>query len=274
MKINTKTLILFCIFFSLINFSYAQNKHIKYLSNMHSDARLSPPQKKGEYIVKSEDDKTFRRRIYRMGECEFNILVFDNNKSIAYNDNSRIIIKDSISNQIIRKVGDIDIFKKRNKSYRKYGYTYYYQQDSLYSFLKCGDWKKVNRRYIKKKYDFYDKSREVSAATLYAIQPDYEIPVYKMQLKITGEQKNIKGFLCEETILEVYEDKVYQIWFTKEIDYSWSFNNYFSLIPGTVIIAKKDDKTVLEFKEITDVDFSETIFGKEKIKEILENSFN
>ncbi len=275
--IMTKTLILFCIFFSLINFSYAQNKHIKYLSNMHPYA-ISIPPKKGEYIVGDEDIKPGKYFKFRkMEECEFNILVFDNNKSIVYNDNSRFIIKDSISNQIIRETGNIDIFRKRNKSYKGFRYTYYYQQDSLnlrHTFRQPSDWQKVNRRYLKKRYDFSDESKEQSNAMISSFEPDYEFPVYKMQLKITGEQKKIKGFLCNKAILEVYEDDVYQIWFTKEIDYSWSFNNYFSLVPGTVILAKKDDKTVLEFLEITDINFSETIFDEEKITGILENNFD
>ncbi len=272
MKRKTKTLILFCIFFSLINFSYAQNKHIKYLSNMDPCARLIPP-KKREYIAGNEDISSGGRyKFMKIVECEFNILVFDNNKSIVYNDNSRII-KDSISNQIIRETGDIDIFRKRNKSYKGYRYTYYNQQDSL-NLRQKRDWQKVNKRYIKKEYDFSDKSNERKTAFISSFDLDIEIPVYKMQLKITGEQKNIKGFLCKEAILEVYEDYVYQIWFTKEIDYGWSFNNYFSLIPGTVILAKKDDKTVLEFLEITDIDFSETIFDEEKITGILEEKFD
>jgi GLPGLI family protein len=90
-----------------------------------------------------------------------------------------------------------------------------------------------------------------------------------MSFSLTGNEKAINGYACKEAVIELYDNEAYNVWFTDEFDYSWSFDNFLSIVPGTVIQASLDDKVVFELLGIYVPNDEDIIFSEEQISLIM-----
>ncbi len=90
------------------------------------------------------------------------------------------------------------------------------------------------------------------------------------KIEYTNKTQTIKGYKCKNAVVTNYE-RVYEVWFTDEIDYNWGFEDYRFLIPGTVIYIEYKDKPYLEFVSIEELNYEKIPINKKIVKEVFKN---
>ncbi|MBR5983176.1 MAG: hypothetical protein IK025_05595 [Bacteroidales bacterium] len=65
----------------------------------------------------------------------------------------------------------------------------------------------------------------------------------------------IDNYDCTIGVMQISKSYCWKIWYTKEINYNWVFNDYFWLVPGTIIRAEDSDGCVYALEREEDTDF-------------------
>jgi len=241
-----RVIIIILSIFIYINM-FAQTKHLKYYEKNIFYSDLNEENRKDNIEYGREKGFT-------------NILLLDKNTSIVYKDNI------NLNKQSFYKE-NVKLFSRKKHAFKQFFYKI--EKDSVYfSDKKSQPYIKVDNAYLNKLYNL-NESNKIVAEVIKELKPDWEIPVYNLFLEITGKEEIINGFLCKEALLQIYEDDKSIVWYTEEFDYSWSFDNCYSILPGTVIRVIEKDEIIFDLKEIKNNDLSEILFTKEQIRYLI-----
>jgi GLPGLI family protein len=236
---------------------FSQQTHIRYRNELNFSG-----------IFQHTDNKLQYRELDNRNNV-LHIILLDKNKSLAYNDNSSVIIGKNSSDTITRKKIPVKIFDKKKKMVKKIEYIIDSPSDmSLIQVNKFEKWQKIDEKYLKNRYETDDNTKSF-LSTAYK-DSVITFPEYKITFDLTGNKKEINGYTCKEAIIGLYEDEKYTVWFTDEFDYSWCFDDLFSIVPGTVIQASLKDKTVFELLDISTIKYDDIIFSEEQLNVISE----
>ncbi len=80
-------------------------------------------------------------------------------------------------------------------------------------------------------------------------------PKLKVNIQYTKKRKNINGYDCKQALIKNPEG-ITEIWYTEDIKYNHLFKDWYNSIPGTVVLAKIQDKdvTLLELLNVKNID--------------------
>ncbi len=188
----------------------------------------------------------------------YHVLVMDKNKSIAYYDK---FDNSSKTNSITDK---IKIFNKRKHSVKYVEYVYNEDKVDFKINNKIPS-KKIDDKFLRETYEFSEFEKQFFKNKY----PDYKIPEYVMSFEKINKTKNINGFNCKQGKITLYDNRVYEVWYCEDFNYNWSFDNFVSIIPGTVIQVSENDKVVFKLEYIGETDFNKIIFTKSQLKMLL-----
>lgn len=242
----------------LANALFPQNKHLVYLSTLNN-AIVTGGSSSFIDIDSSEN--------------LFHLLIVSKKNSITYAERPEVQIIDSLGNKLSEN-REIKLFKKRKHECTSTQYIHSYRRDTLYLNLNMRSWIEIDSTYLRAKYDQIEKEIKL----LQAINPDIDFSEelhtkYFMEFKKGLNTKMINGFLCQEGILNVTDIESYHVWYTEEMCYNWCFDDFRSIVPGTIVQLLKNDteEIVFELIEVKELDYKDILLTKHQISELLKH---
>lgn len=236
------------VLFSLHTF--AQNKHITYIGEVFSVSFYNDSVKK-------------THSYYQVEKGYHDILVFNDKKAITFQQDTILTHKDSIWENMSR-YNYLSLFDKKQSSTKSIHAYYNKKAEKVFiSDYKPDVWKKIAPD---KRSEIIDAFQQdiMNAMAAKGMDTSFIPP----EIEYKDKTKTIKGYNCKNAI--VYDNKkVYDVWFTEEINYNWCFEDYRFLIPGTVIYIEYDNKPYLEFVSIEDLDYDKIPLKEKIVKEVL-----
>ncbi len=244
---KSKLAIVLCIMF-LSQIVLGQDKHITYLCDVFS-------------VSLAQDTEGNRKSNYKKRKGYLSILVIKDTKAISYRHDT----VQSKSNDILNKNRySTSLFKKKNNKTRALSFFYSERRDKFNFNGFSSNWHQ-NRPDIEP--DFKNESRYMKAILSKAgVDTTFTAPI----INYTEKTKTIKGYHCKNAVVKSSKNE-YIVWYTKEIDYHWCFDDFCALIPGTPILIEHKGKPQLEFVSIKDLNYDKIWIEKRVVDFILKN---
>lgn len=215
-----KSLFITIIFVCIAIFVFSQNKQLVYQSYLSNGEKAKS--KTVTYII---DDK------------------------LAYSYNNASLNLSRINSASSQKISHVYMCKKKSNKCKSFTLI-----DG-----KRNDLGEKNSVFSLKKADYIKEYNEASQQLnrILGNKVDkanlYTYPLI-LDFKVINEQvEKIGNYNCKLGEYMIDEKTTYKVWYTNDIDYAWTFLDYFRYLPGTIVKAIKNDTVFFVLEDVKDL---------------------